>query len=481
MPTTTPIQSWQDRLAATVALVRDMSKLSDPQEISRMYGARTREMLPNDGIISVSRRNLEAPWYKVTRATAWERPGGGGQPDPWREAHRLPKHKTGLLGELLYGDAPVVISDLQLAEDDPCRELFMGARSVAAIPHYDGGVGLNMVVILNRKVNGFDAEKFPEQVLQSNLFGRATSNLVLSRQVKEAYDALDREMKAVADMQRSLLPTELPVCAGLDLATHYQTSRNAGGDYYDFFDLGDDRLGILIADVSGHGTPAAVLMAILHAIAHLHPKGMPGGPEPREWLTFVNRQLCQRYTRANGTFVTAFYAIYDARTRVLHYSSAGHNPPRLRLANAACQLSPVELDSGGERGGGRATEMIGSSLVLPLDQAQGLPLGITEDWEYSDAVISLSPGDVLTLYTDGITEAMNHASELFGDARLDESLRAERSTTGEYLAELVARVDAHAAGRLHQDDRTVVIARVVECERIGQVGGRGGGDCRGIS
>jgi sigma-B regulation protein RsbU (phosphoserine phosphatase) len=263
-------------------------------------------------------------------------------------------------------------------------------------------------------------------------------------------------MKAVADMQRSLLPTELPVCSGLDLATHYQTSRNAGGDYYDFFELGDDRIGILIADVSGHGTPAAVLMAILHAIAHLHPKDMPA--EPRHWLTFVNRQLCERYTRGTGTFVTAFYAIYDGRTRELQYSSAGHNPPRLRLANAASKLSAVEL--GGESGQAVAS---GPSLVLPLDQAQGLPLGIQDDWEYSDTTITLSPGDVLTLYTDGITEAMNRENELFGDARLDEALRQERSSTAEYLADLVARVDAHSAGRMHQDDRTVVIARVIEC------------------
>ena len=425
-----------------------------------MYGARTREMLPNDGIISVSRRNLLAPWYKVTRATAWERPGGSGQPDPWRESHRLPQHTRGLLGELLYADEPVIIQDLQLAEDDPCRDLFMGARSIAAIPHYDGGVGLNMVVILNSRPDGFDAEKFPEQVLQSNLFGRATSNLVLSRQLREAYDALDREMKAVADMQRSLLPTELPVCAGLDLATHYQTSRNAGGDYYDFFDLGEDRLGILIADVSGHGTPAAVLMAILHAIAHLHPRDMP--TEPRHWLSFVNRQLCERYTRTSGTFVTAFYAVYNGRTRVLQYSSAGHNPPRVRLANAPSQLSAVSPESGQ-----MPDQPAGPSLVLPLDQAQGLPLGIADDWEYSDASITLAPGDVLTLYTDGITEAMNRENQLFGDERLDQSLRPERSSTGEYLASLIAEVDAHAAGRAHQDDRTVVIARVVECDRVG--------------
>ncbi|HZW06845.1 MAG TPA: PP2C family protein-serine/threonine phosphatase [Phycisphaerales bacterium] len=453
-------QAWRERLAAVVALMRDMSGQADPEAVVRMWRERTRELLPNDGIISVSRRGLEAPWYKVSRASAWERPGGTGQPDPWREGHRLPLHDRGLLGELLYGDVPVLIPELRLSDDDPCRDLFMGAKSLVAIPQYDGGVGVNLVVVLSNKPNGFDPERFPDLVMQSGLFGRATSNLVLSRQLKEAYDALDRELKAVADMQRSLLPTELPVCAGLDLATHYQTSRNAGGDYYDFFDLGEHRIGILIADVSGHGTPAAVLMAILHAIAHLHPRELP--PEPRHWMSFVNRQLCERYTRGNGTFVTAFYATYDGKTRELRYASAGHNPPRLRLANAASKLSAVDL--GGEEGQAVPGGAAGSSLVLPLDQAQGLPLGIQDDWDYSDTTIQLSPGDVLTLYTDGITEAMNGAGELFGDDRLDAALRDERGTTGEYLAELVSRVETHAHGRPHQDDRTVVVARVWACD-----------------
>ena len=89
----------------------------------------------------------------------------------------------------------------------------------------------------------------------SNLFGRATSNLVLSEELQQANQALDREMKAVGDIQRSLLPARLPRIPTLDLATHYQPSQRAGGDYYDFFPLPSGKWGIFIADVSGHGTP----------------------------------------------------------------------------------------------------------------------------------------------------------------------------------------------------------------------------------
>ena len=110
---------------------------------------------------------------------------------------------------------------------------------------------------------------------QAGLFGRGTQNLVLRNQLAAALAALDRELQTVGEIQRSLLPRELPSIPGFELAAFYQTSARAGGDYYDFFPLdgttGGCGWGLFIADVSGHGTPAAVLMAITHAIAHAQP------------------------------------------------------------------------------------------------------------------------------------------------------------------------------------------------------------------
>ena len=160
----------------------------------------------------------------------------------------------------------------------------------------------------------------------SSLFGRATQNLVLSAELKKAYEVVDRELKVVADIQRSLLPARSRAIPTLSVAAFYQTSQWAGGDYYDFFPLPDGKWGILIADVSGHGTPAAVLMAVTHSLAH----GFPGPHDPPSaLLTKVNHQLSTLYTADNEAFVTAFYGIYDPKTRRLDYSSAGHNPPRL--------------------------------------------------------------------------------------------------------------------------------------------------------
>ena len=161
----------------------------------------------------------------------------------------------------------------------------------------------------------------------SNLFGRATQNLVLMEQLKAAYDAADYELKVVADIQRSLLPRTPPRIPTMSIAAYYQTAHRAGGDYYDFFPFPDGKWGILVADVSGHGTPAAVLMAVTHSLAHTY-QGPP--TPPGEMLNHVNAHLTRLYTAESDTFVTAFYGVYDPADHTLTYASAGHNPPRLK-------------------------------------------------------------------------------------------------------------------------------------------------------
>jgi sigma-B regulation protein RsbU (phosphoserine phosphatase) len=338
-----------------------------------------------------------------------------------------------LLGELIYGNEPVVIDDLgaRLKPDDPAAKFFEGMRSLVAVPLFDHGVALNMVVLMRAAPAAFRREQLPEHVWMSNLFGRATHNLVLSAELKKAYDALDREMQVVADIQRSLLPVRLPGVPTLDLAAYYQTSRRAGGDYYDFFPLPDGRWGILMADVSGHGTPAAVLMAVTHSIAHT----LAGPPAPpSRLLAFINDHLTARYTADSGKFVTAFYGIYEPATRTLVYASAGHNPPRLRRA--------------------------GTRDVRPLDREGSLPLGIETDVIYQDACETLAPGDVLLLYTDGITEARGRNGELLGVERLDQLIAGCDAGATELIACVLDEVNRFTAAAPPGDDRTLLAIKV---------------------
>ena len=332
---------WAERLAFVVESMRDLSRQTDPQAMVRTYGDRMRVAMPADGTMSLSRRGLGGRRFRITRSSRF-----AADVDPWKQPHALPLLDGGLLGDLIYRGEATILHDLEVPADDPAAEYLAGHRSLLAIPLFDGGDGLNMVVRLRKDPAAFDPEGLPESVWMANLFGRATTTLLLAQQVREAYDALDREMAAVADIQRSLLPAQLPDVPGLDLAAHYQTSKHAGGDYYDFFQLPGGQWGMLVADVSGHGTPAAVLMAITHSIAHTcgDPKHPPGN-----LLAFVNERLTAAYTGGNGNFVTAFYAIWDPATRELDFANAGHPSPRVRRADGT---------------------------VEPLDGDNGLPLGI---------------------------------------------------------------------------------------------------------
>lgn len=419
----------QRAMSEVVELMRTMSSLTDPQQMLSAYRERVKSLMGIEHTISLSRRDLPAPQYRITRSTLWKQ-----ELNPWTQRELLPLYDRGILGELLYGDQPRIINDFRPDPADPAYDLLKPFRSVFAIPHYDQGVGINMVVSLKSTPNGFSMDSAPTMVWLSNLFGRATHSLVMAKQLREAYDQIDRELRTVSEIQRSLLPAVLPDVHGLQLAVHYQTSQQAGGDYYDLFPLPDGRLGLLIADVSGHGTPAAVLMAITHTVAH----SFPGTPDaPSQVLRHLNNRLTEAYTRSPSGFVTAFYGVYDPKSRRLTYSGAGHNPPRVR------------------RGGP-------SGSIDELDSAREMPLGISPEVEFQQASVTLNPDDLLLLYTDGITEARGASGgPMFGESRLDDTLRRAPGDAGWAVSSLVEAVESFTKCAPASDDRTLVAARVV--------------------
>ncbi len=423
---TSSARDWRVRLKLISDTMREMSRQSDPQELVHTYAARMLGILQNDRMIALSRRGLHFPEFRITRDTEWKEPI-----NPWTERHRLPVLRGGLLAELIYGQEPRIIQNLEVPANDPAASYLTGQRSLMAVPLFDGGVAMDMVIFLRRKARGFRHRDLPEHVWLTNLFGRATQSLVLSQRLREACDSADRELQDVADMQRALLPAELPQIPTMDLAVHYQTSRRAGGDYYDFFALPEGRWGILMADVSGHGTPAAVLMAITHTIAHTYPAApCPAG----QLLTRLNRQLSEIYTARSSNFVTAFYGIYDPATRGLTYACAGHSPPRLKRCS--------------------------NDNLIVLNQASGMPLGIVPEEEYREASITLMPGDQIVLYTDGITETFDQAGEMFGTEGLDRVLMDCERTPQQMVEAILKAVDEFGGGRAPADDRTVLIAKI---------------------
>ncbi|HEY1921496.1 MAG TPA: PP2C family protein-serine/threonine phosphatase [Tepidisphaeraceae bacterium] len=424
----TPPKDWREELKFIVEFMRDLSRQTDPQIAADLYGRRMRQggLIPADGFLSVSRRDLTYPAYRITRSSTWKN-----SINPWTEKHRLPVFNSGLLADLIYSNETTIVENLpdRVSPDDPAIEYFKGMNFLLATPQFDDGESLNMTVVMTRDPKGVVRDRIPMMVMQSNLWGRSVLNSVLRGELKTAYDALDHELKTVGHIQRSLLPQVLPVIKGLDVAADYETSQRAGGDYYDFFPLPSGQWGIFIADVSGHGIPAAVRMAITHAIAHTRPDPAVG---PAAILSYLNSTLENRYIGKTGSFVTAFYAIYDPHENRLCYASAGHPPPRLARDGS----------------------------VISLDGRAGLPLGIDESADYLQHQFTLRSGDRMVFYTDGVSESFNPARDQYGVERLDAVLLKSCGNAQTILNAILADIKLHSAGAAIVDDRTLLVLNV---------------------
>jgi sigma-B regulation protein RsbU (phosphoserine phosphatase) len=406
------------------ALARELSVQDDPERLIQVFSQHADLILRTDGMLTVTRKDLGRPWYRITRSSRWIEPI-----NPWTELPRLPLFDQGLLGDLLYGGQPLLLNRLEVDPADPAFEYLEGMRSLACAPGYDQGKPLNMVMLLRRDPDAFSQEDLETLLLNANLLGRAVNNLTLTHQLQETNRALDREKEQVGRMQRHLLPHDLPHVEGLELGASYLTCSRAGGDYYDILPLPEEHWGLFMADVSGHGTPAAVVMAMIHTLLHSFPG--PAMP-PIHVLSHLNRHLLGM--APEGMFATAFYGVYDPYYRRLRYCSAGHPPPRWRSPNGS---------------------------IRDVEGTTGMPLGILEQDTWTDRELTLAPGDALLLYTDGILEGSNEVGEPFGRERLDDALRLGPSRAATLVQHIERHYKGFCNGAPDMDDRTLLAAVAV--------------------
>jgi len=240
------------------------------------------------------------------------------------------------------------------------------------------------------------------------------------------------ELEIAARIQRSLLPQQPPEVPGVELAGQCVPAANVGGDYYDFITDRNGYLTLLIADVSGHSIGAALMMAMARSILR---REITEGKSPAAILADTNSAMLHDLSNAS-LFITMFCARYDPETQQLTFANGGHNPPLLWCAH--------------------------ESRILDLD-SDGLIVGILEDVQYEEKTISLHPGDILLLYTDGIVEARDPQGEFFGEERLRKLLRDHASESPARLAERIHRtVHQYTQDTPQQDDITLLILRVKE-------------------
>ncbi|HUK88671.1 MAG TPA: SpoIIE family protein phosphatase [Terriglobales bacterium] len=242
----------------------------------------------------------------------------------------------------------------------------------------------------------------------------------------EAEHRAAREMEIARQVQSKLLPQRTPPLRTLDYAGSCIQARAVGGDYYDFLDLGEGRVGFVLADIAGKGMSAALLMANLQA--HLRSQSALLLQDLPRSLQSVNRMFCESTEPSN--YATLFLGVYDDATRRLRYVNCGHNPPLLLR--------------------GESVERLAATVTV---------LGLFEKWKCTVAEAHLAPGDVLAIYTDGIVEAMNAGQEEFGEAALLRVLRENpRLDAASLLAAVVAAVQRFSAGE-QSDDLTLLVGR----------------------
>jgi putative ABC transport system permease protein len=245
-------------------------------------------------------------------------------------------------------------------------------------------------------------------------------------------EKLRRDLALAAEVQRRLLPPQPPRAGAVTLAAFTLPARTVGGDYYDFLDLGSERIGIAVADVAGKGVAAALLMSVVQASLRVISADRDVGPA--QLATRMNGFLYQ--SSAANKYATFFYAQVEDRGRRLRYVNAGHNPPYLvRCANGTVEI--VELSAG------------------------GTVLGLFPEVEYQEADVDLRAGDLLVAFTDGVTEALNPSDEEFGEKRLKELLRRAVGAPAEEVSSRLADTMQEWIGGVEQyDDLTFVVATV---------------------
>ena len=246
--------------------------------------------------------------------------------------------------------------------------------------------------------------------------------------IKVQKDRMEDELNVGRDIQMSMLPLEFPAFPDRDeLSVHalLKPAREVGGDFYDFFFVNDDEICLVVGDVSGKGVPAALFMAVTKTM--IKTRAMDDH-SPASIITRVNDDMSA--DNPSCMFVTLFIAICNIRTGEFRFTNAGHNPPYIKRNSRGLEQ---------------------------LDQRHGPIIGAVEGMAYKESKIKLLPGETAFIFTDGVTEAMDTASQLYSDSRLENVLDATKSGTVEDLVnESLASVESFAEGAEQADDITIM-------------------------
>ena len=333
-----------------------------------------------------------------------------------------------LTGWMLKHRAPLLINDMgndrRFATGE--GDLF-SVCSLLCAPMVSKGRMTGLLVVFNKKAEaGFSSD---DQRLLSIIASESAQVIENARLADKEKTLLhmQEELRLAYEIQYNLLPGEPPLLAGYDIAGKSIPAKEVGGDYFDFLAVGENNLAFCLGDVSGKGLPAALLMANLQAAVRSQAMA---GTSITSCLERAN-SLLYRNTSPEK-FATLFFGCLDAAGHVLHYCNAGHNHPFL----IGKETEPLRLSTG------------------------GLALGCFASFPFEESQEPMKPGDMLVIFSDGISEAVNDRDEEFGEERVHDLASANHdASAAELIEKILQDVGRHAAGRAQHDDMTLVVLK----------------------
>ncbi|MCU1265325.1 MAG: Serine phosphatase RsbU, regulator of sigma subunit [Acidobacteria bacterium] len=333
----------------------------------------------------------------------------------------------GIIGHVALTREPVISPDVR--EEPRYINARERTRSEMVAPIISNDEVIGVFDLESDELNAYSEDDLEVLMLLASQVAIIIEKVMLHEQLIEK-KRLEGQLEVARQVQLELLPASDPQLVGYDISAYNFPTEEVSGDYYDWVRIHDDQIGIVIADVAGKGVPAALLMAFLRAslraATHI-------GYAPQISMAKVNYLLWESIER--NQFVTAFYGILDATNRTLAYANAGHNPPLLLNADGSARF---------------------------LDQGS-VPLGMFRDTRYYEYYLTLGPGQLLVLYTDGVTEAMNPREEEFGSDRLMQSVKAARDLSAREMIDAIQRdVLEWTDGKGAHDDVTFFVIKALE-------------------
>lgn len=342
----------------------------------------------------------------------------------------------GLKQLLLHPDIDIILSDINMPEMDgltmlaKVNEMRNPALKVIMVSAY--GDMENIRTAMNNGAFDFATKPIDLDDLQKSI-DNAVEQIKFIRESQREHEQLkdiQSDLRIASEIQHAILPTNKDVLPKdlYDMATLMDPAKDVGGDFYDYFKTDEDRLGFVMADVSGKGVPAALFMAVSRTL--LKATGIRDLVS-KDCMTSVNDLVCGE--SVDGMFVTVFYGRLNILTGEIDYTNAGHNPPYVVHENGKVEMVPAQ-----------------GNMVL----------GAVENFQYRNDKITLEKGDMLFTFTDGVTEAMNAAGEQFGEERLEKLLAKCGGKTSQETIDTVRAAVAEWAGDTEQsDDVTMLVIK----------------------